>query len=128
MTMNFLKAMVGIANAVCFVAVLSPRADAATIFTPALDGGAPTGDFICLVINVTSKPVDVTNELRNAETGASLISIPCTLPPGGGATTCAIGGSPSSGRAYCVVTVKGSAKKVRVTLRANDTGTTVSAP
>jgi hypothetical protein len=128
MTGSTSKAARSVGTVAGLVALLAAGSDAATIFTPALEGGAPTGNFLCLVINVTARPVDVTNELRDAETGEALITVPCTLPPGGGATTCAISAMPSSGRAYCVATVKGGRRSVRVTLTSNATGASVSAP
>jgi len=87
-------------------------AHAVTLVTPPLPFPVG-GELDCRLVNVSSKPIDVTTELIDQTTGAPAASLVCNgLPPNG---ACSAGAAPVLG--YCRFEVsKGNRRSVRAVI------------
>jgi hypothetical protein len=100
-----------ILSALLFVVGLAGTVEAATLFTPLLNGEDETGDrqFACRVVNVSNDTREVILEIITIGGNTIEGPTPTALPPNMGTAIVISGGT----RAFCKITVKGSKSTVR---------------
>jgi hypothetical protein len=100
------------------LAVVVPCARAATILTTGI--GFAGAQARCIIINASSKPVevdsvafiDISGNIRDIDAPTTSCTFPTTIQPAQGCSVVMVGG----GQTRCAVATKGNSKSIRATL------------